>query len=380
MEIYIIILLVLILFLLGYIILQLSLSKNSKDTTTQSITDLTTRLESKLQEQSDRNVVFERVLSQNLLIFKDNISNNFDNQFERLQNNLDKRILELDRKVNENLEEGFKKSKETFTNIVERLSKIDEAQKKIDALSTEIVSLQEVLTDKKARGAFGEVQLSHIMSSIFGVNNPNIYKLQYTFETGVRSDAVLFAPEPLGTIAIDSKFPLENYRKAITKGLDETTRLMYEKQFINDCRKHISDIADKYIITGVTSNQAILFLPAEAVFAYINAYHPELVEYANSKRVWMVSPTTLMSTLTTIQTILTNLEREKYASVIQENLSKLSEDFKRYKVRWDKLNRSLDTITQDAKNINITNEKITKRFDSIALVEDTKELEEESDS
>ena len=136
-----------------------------------------------------------------------------------------------------------------------------------------------------------------------------------------------------------------------------------------DVKKHIDAISTKYIIPGITSSQAIMFLPAEAIFAELNAYHTELIEYANKKRVWITSPTTLMSTLTVIQVILKNLERDKYSSIIHEELNKLGLEFSRYKERWNKLTRSIETVNKDIENINITTDKITKHFDSINQVE-----------
>ena len=297
--------------------------------------------------------------------FSHSLTEDFNNQTERL----DKRLRLIDDKVNERLDENFEKTNKTFTNVLERLSKIDEAQKKIDALSTDIVSLQGVLTDKKTRGIFGEVNLEHILSNVFGKNNTKIFELQYPFENGTIADAVLFTPEPLGTIAIDSKFPLEHYQMMVDKNNTEDIRTQAEKLFKADMKKHIDDISSKYIIPNVTSDQAILFLPAEAIFAELNAYHTEILEYAYKKRVWITSPTTLISTLTTIQVIIKNLERDKYAKVIHGELRLLDEEFKRYKERWDKLYRSIETVSKDVKDIHTTTDKITKRFNSINQVE-----------
>ena len=146
-------------------------------------------------------------------------------------------------------------------------------------------------------------------------------------------------------------------------------RKIATKQFKQDVKKHIDDIAMKYITPEETSDQAILFLPAEAIFAEINAYHIDLIEYAQQRRVWLVSPTTLMSTLTTIQVIINNLERDRHALVIQQELNKLGDEFKRYKERWDKLSKHIDTVSKDVKEIHITTEKIGTRFDSISNVE-----------
>ena len=301
--------------------------------------------------------------------FKADINRNLSEDFTKQNERIDYRLTQINDKVNERLDENFDKTNKTFNSVLEKLAKIDEAQKKIDSLSSDIVSLQGILTDKKSRGIFGEVNLTHILSSVFGEKNDSIYRLQYSFDTGVIADAVLFAPEPLGVVAIDSKFPLENYRIMVDKNRSKLDREAASKLFKSDVKKHIDAISDKYIVPGKTSDQAIMFLPAEAIFAEINAYHEDIIEYAYKKRVWITSPTTLMSTLTTIEVIIKNQERDKYAKVIQEELSKLSVEFGRYKDRWDKLSRSIETVSKDVQDIHTTTDKITKRFDSINHVD-----------
>ena len=297
--------------------------------------------------------------------FRTDLSKSMSEDFEHLEDKVEKRLIMINDKMNERLDENFSKTNKTFTNVLERLSKIDEAQKKIDSLSGDIISLQSILTDKKSRGIFGEVNLKHILSSVFGENNERIYRLQYTLPNTTIADAVIFTPEPLGTVAIDSKFPLENYRQMVDKNKSANDRALYEKQLKIDVKKHIDAISSKYIIPGITSNQAIMFLPAEAIFAEINAYHNDLVEYAYKKNVWITSPTTLISSLTTIQVLLKNMERDKYAKVVHEELIKLGIEFQRYKERWDKLSRSIDTVSKDVDALNITSDKITKKFESI---------------
>jgi len=312
-----------------------------------------------------------------LSTFRNDLSKNLAEDFDKLENKVERRLILINDKVNERLDENFNKTNKTFTNVLERLSKIDEAQKKIENLSGDIISLQSILTDKKSRGIFGEVNLKHILVSVFGEKNERIYRLQYTLPNTTIADAVIFAPEPLGTVAIDSKFPLEHYQLMVDKNRNQTERQIYEKQFKMDVKKHIDAISNKYIIHGVTSNQAIMFLPAEAIFAEINAYHNDLVEYAYKKNVWITSPTTLISTFTTIQVLLKNMERDKYAKIVHEELTKLGIEFQRYKERWDKLSRSIETVNKDVENLNITSDKITKKFEAISDVrlDDKKYLE-----
>lgn len=312
---------------------------------------------------------FEVNINKEINDFKNELNRGLNEDFDKLNNKIETRLNLINDKVNERLDQNFEKTNKTFTNVLERLSKIDEAQKKIDGLSNDIVSLQSILTDKKSRGIFGEVNLKHILVSVFGEKNDKIYSLQYTLPNGTIADSVLFAPAPLGTIAIDSKFPLESYRMMVDKKLPQEIRERYEKQFKSDVKKHIDAISNKYIIEGVTSDQAIMFLPAEAIFAEINAYHQDIIEYSYRKKVWITSPTTLISTLTVIQMIIKNIERDKYTSVIHEELNKLGVEFSRYKERWDKLAKSIQTVNKDVESVYITTEKISKKFDVISGVE-----------
>ena len=313
--------------------------------------------------------------------FKHDFSSDLNKDFNNLNDRIENKLNLMNQKVNEKLEDGFEKTNKTFNEVMTRLTRIDEAQKKIDGLGNDIISLESILTDKKSRGIFGEVNLYHILSSIFGEKNDKIYQTQYTLSNTTIADAIVFGPEPLGTICIDSKFPLENYRRLVEKGLSPEDRELRSKVFESDVKKHIDAISSKYIISGETSDQAIMFLPAEAIFAEINAYHTNIIKYAASKKVWITSPTTLMSLLTIIQSVLMGLERDKYTSIIHEELNKLGIEFGRYRERWDKLSRSIQTVSNDVENIHKTTEKITKRFDSInnVKIEDNEALLIEED-
>ena len=322
--------------------------------------------ESNITERLGR---FETNITKEIGDFKSDFSRDLNKDFNLLNDKIEDRLIKINEKVTSRLDENFDKTNKTFMSVIERLSKIDEAQKKIDSLSRDIVSLQGILTDKKSRGTFGEVNLNNILSSVFGDNNNKVYELQHKFDNGFIADAVLYAPEPLGMVSIDSKFPLENYQNMVNKDLPKSEREIYEKKFKLDVKKHIDDIKEKYIIPNVTSNQAFMFLPAEALFAELNAYHQDIIEYAYKNRVWITSPTTLMSMLTVVQTVIKNMERDKYAVVIQKELQALSIDFARYKERWDTLQRSIDKVSRDVKDVNITTEKISSKFDSINKVE-----------
>ena len=316
-------------------------------------------------------------LTLNINRFKDEFKKSVNDDFEALNRKIEGRLDLMNAKVEERLAKGFEETTKTFGSVLERLGKIDEAQKKIEALSSNVVSLQDILTDKKSRGIFGEVQLYQILASVFGEKNDRTYQKQYKLSNNTMADAMLFTPEPIGNIAIDSKFPLENYRKMYDSELTNEERINARKEFVGNLKKHIDDISEKYIIRNETSDQAIMFLPAEAIFAEINAYHTDVIDYAYRKNVRIASPTTLVSVLTTIQMILTNIEREKYASVIQEELGKLHEEFGRYEKRWKALEKDIEKVTKDVKEITTTSNKISKRFTEISNVNMIKQIENE---
>ena len=292
---------------------------------------------------------------------------------ETLTKSVDKRLEAITGKVQERLDEGFKKTNETFISVMERLATIDEAQKKIDGLTTNMVSLQELLGDKRSRGAFGELQLEGLIKNILP---PDSYSFQHTFSKGVRADCVLFLPDPTGTVAVDSKFPMENYQKMFDVKLTDIDKAKAQKQFKLDVKKHINDIASKYIITDETSDGAVMFLPAEAVFAEIHAYHPELIQEAMAKKVWLVSPTTLMAVLNTARAVLKDVETRKQVHIIKSELGKLGKEFDRFDTRMKKLADNIRQAHENAQDVHITSQKITQRFTQIEKVE----LEEDSNN
>ena len=279
-----------------------------------------------------------------------------------LTGKIDERLEQISGKVNERLDEGFKKTNETFTNVMTRLATIDEAQKKIETLTGSVVSLQELLGDKRARGAFGEVQLEAIVRNALP---ETAFEFQYTFARGVRADCVLKLPAPTGLIAIDSKFPLENFERMFLDGAERITAAAFKA----DVRKHIDDISNKYIIPGETSDGAIMFLPAEAVFAEIHARHRDLVDYAQNKRVWITSPTTLMAVLTTAQSVIRSVETRKQIHIIKDELNKLGADFGRFQSRMDNLARHIEQAKNDVDDVHVSSRKISERFARIERVE-----------
>jgi DNA recombination protein RmuC len=345
------------------------LKLNLKDNNLYLIDSINRRIAESEQKQlkellSNKLETVER-LERSSKTLTESLNDNFTALNDLVYRNLDK----INMRVEERLNEGFEKTNKTFVSILERLSRIDEAQKKIDSLSTNIVSLQDVLTDKKSRGIFGEVQLNHILSVVFGEKNVKVYEIQKKLGNSMIADAVLHIPDPVGMVCIDSKFPLENYRRMIDPNIPEVERKQYIRDFKANVKTHINDISSKYIIQGQTADHAIMFIPAEAIFAEINAYHPDLLDYAGEKKVLITSPTTLMSVLSTVQVVLRNMEREKYAGIIHEELNKLGKEFKLYKERWESLAKNIKRVSEDVDKINITSNKIERKFDRISRVE-----------
>ena len=285
---------------------------------------------------------------------------------DNLTNTTDLRLKEINQQVEQRLAKGFEKTTETFSDVIKRLAFIDAAQKKITELSSNVVSLQEILSDKRSRGTFGEVQLSALIRNVLPEQN---FSFQHTFSNGKRTDCVLFLPEPTGTIAIDAKFPLENFRLLIDSTLTDSERRSAEQQFKIDIRKHIQDIAEKYIIHGETADGAVMFIPAEAVFAEIHARYPDLVETAHRARVWLVSPTTMMAILTTSRAVLKDAATRQQLHIIQKHLNLLANDFERFQKRMDNLARHITQAHTDIEQVHTSAKKITERFGLIEQVE-----------
>jgi DNA recombination protein RmuC len=294
-----------------------------------------------------------------------NATQHLASSVESLAKTVDGRLEQIGGKVSERLDEGFKKTNDTFVSVMARLATIDEAQKKIDGLTTNVVSLQELLGDKRSRGAFGEVQLEGLVRNILP---PQAYQMQYTLPNGSRADCVLMLPEPTGMVAVDSKFPLENYHRMFDAP-SAADKLLAEKQFKADIKKHVDDISSKYILPEVTSDGAVMFVPAEAVFAEIHGHHPEVVEYAMNKRVWVVSPTTLMAVLNTARAVMKDVETRQQVHIIQDELGKLGKDFGRFDERMKKLADNIRRAHEEAGQVEISSRKITQRFASIERVE-----------
>lgn len=278
---------------------------------------------------------------------------------------VDEKLLQVTKNVGEGLQQSTTKTVETLNDLRERLAKIDVAQQKISSLSEQVVSLQEVLSNKQARGAFGEIQLNDLVISTLP---PSAYEFQVVLSNQKRADCVLKLPNPPGMIVIDSKFPLESYQ-ALRNAETERDKVEAVRFFRASVVKHIKDIADKYIINGETAESALMFLPSESIYAELHANFVDVVEVSYKSKVWIVSPTTLMATLNTVRAVLKDARMREQAGVIQKEVGNLIEDITRLDDRIENLSRHFDQAGRDIGDIKISSGKISRRIEKIEEIQ-----------
>jgi DNA recombination protein RmuC len=270
---------------------------------------------------------------------------------------MEKRLADVQLQMNENLQGSARRTAHSLGELQQRLTAIDKAQENITKLSGDVLSLQDILSNKQTRGAFGEIQLNDIVSKALPSDS---YTLQATLSNGRRADCLIHLPNPPGPIVIDSKFPLEPYealRNATTDWeLNEAAR-----QLRTAVKKHIKDISEKYIIEGETADGALMFLPSEAVYAELHANFSELVREGFSARVWIVSPTTCMATLNTMRAILKDARMREQAGAIRRELGLLYQDVDRLGTRVENLDRHFAQAAKDITEIKISADKAGKR-------------------
>jgi len=310
---------------------------------------------------------FRTQVSQQMMNFQNGMSESIRSDLNRLNESTTSRLNRIETSVNDSLLKGFEKTNQSFTSIKEQMARIDETQQSLKNLSTSIAGLQNVLTDKKTRGTYGEIELYSLMQSVFGVNDAR-YQTQVHLSNGTIADCVLFAPQPLGKIVIDSKFPLENYNRLFDEKLSAADKESIRAGFRRDVKKHIADIAEKYIIPGETAEVAYMFVPAEAVFAEIYGHFDEIVQYSYQMNVFIVSPTTLMAYLTAIRAIYLGQERNEKVVEIQQEYIKLSKEFERFSARFDAVAKDFDRTYKDVRDVGVTTNKIINRFHEIEAV------------
>jgi DNA recombination protein RmuC len=286
-------------------------------------------------------------------------------QERNLSKALDERLADVTRRVGDSLQKQAVQTANTMGDLKERLAVIGKAQENITKLSEEVVSLQEVLSNKQARGAFGETQLA---DQVRNALPPSAYTFQATLGNGNRVDCLLTLPNPPGSIAIDSKFPLESYH-ALRNAQDNDGRAAARRAFAADVTKHVTDIAEKYIVPGETADSALMFLPSEAVYAELHAELPEVVEKSHRAHVYVVSPTTLMATLNTIRAVLKDAQMREQAGLIQAEVAAMGDDVERLDGRVARLQRHFGQAEEDLRQIRISTEKVQKRATRIQEVE-----------
>lgn len=289
----------------------------------------------------------------------------FQNQEREITRKLEDRLADVGKKVGDSLEKSNVQSNQSMTALKERLAVIDAAQRNITELSTQMVGLQDILSNKQARGAFGEIQLNDLVSSILP---PSAYQFQATVGDGKRADCLLTLPNPPGAIVVDAKFPLESFQ-AMQSAEDDQSRDMARRSFDKDVRYHVKAIAEKYIVPGETADSALMFLPSEAIYAELHANFPATVEHSFRSKVWIVSPTTLMATLNTVRAVLKDARMREQAGVIQKEVHTLLGDVGRLDDRVGKLQRHFGMAEEDLRKIQTSTDKITKRGERIQEIE-----------
>jgi DNA recombination protein RmuC len=290
-------------------------------------------------------------------------------------NMMEERLAKVQLQMNENLSHSSRRTAQSLGDLQQRLSTIDKAQEKITKLSGDVLSLQDILSNKQTRGAFGEIQLTDIVSKALPSDG---FELQATLSNGKRADCLIKLPNPPGPIVVDSKFPLEAY-EALRNASSETETSTAVRSFRISVRKHIKDISEKYIIEGETADGAILFLPSEAVYAELHANFSDLVREGFTARVWIVSPTTCMATLNTMRAILKDARMREQAGAIRNELTLLYHDVDRLGARVESLDRHFNQAAKDISDIKISADKAgrrAKRLDNFDFEEISNETSE----
>ena len=343
----------------------------------QQLNSLTDQLKTniKLSVSEEMNKILEQsgksseANNEKLERFQKNITESLANRFDALNKQISDKLFEINKKVDEKLAEGFKGTSETMAQVRERLQAIDAAQKNIEELSKDVVSLRGVLEGNQSRGQYGEYQLSMVLHNVFG-DTTGCYQEQYTMKKvkdgdDVRADAVVFMPEPNKMICIDSKFPFQDYQRIFeTDDQDEKERLT--REFGNAVKKHITVIKDKYIVEGKTAPEALMFIPNDGVFAFVHQNLEDVIEYARSKKVILTSPSTLPAILVTINMVRIEVERSKNADEINRNLQRLAKDFEMFGREWDKFSNALEQTGKRREELDHRVGKITGKFQAIS--------------
>lgn len=296
----------------------------------------------------------QRRTGENLATMQQQMADNLGAQQLKLQENLsdmqartNRSLAELQEKMGQSLMGNAKQTATSLTALQERLATIDKAQDNITKLSGDVLSLQDILSNKQTRGAFGEIQLNDIVGKALPSDS---YSLQHTLPNGKRADCLIHLPNPPGPIVIDSKFPLEAYEAMLASETEAELKAAIQL-FKASVKKHINDISDKYILEGETADGALMFLPSEAIYAELHSKFPDLVHFGFDARVWIVSPTTCMATLNTMRAILKDARMREQAGEIRKALKNLHRDVEIVGQRAGKLEVHLRQANEDVTGI-----------------------------
>ncbi len=282
-------------------------------------------------------------------------------QERALQEQLDR----ISMRVSMSVDQAAHQTKETLTSLRERLAVVDEAQRNITALSTQMVGLQDILSNRQARGAFGEMQLRDLVEAVLP---PDAYEFQSAIGEGLRADCVIRLPNPPGPLAIDAKFPLESYQR-LTGAQSDAERIQAARDFSADVLKHVRAIASKYIVPGQTGDAALMFLPSEAIYAELHARYANVIEQSFRERVFIVSPTTLWATLNTIRAIFRDVRIREQAGLLQKELHVLMDDVGRLDERAEKLAIHFRQANKDVDDIQTSARKMARRAEKITTMD-----------
>lgn len=335
----------LVLFLLGALLAVLLAQRNAG------------KLQTHLNDMNERQVQLQGRLSQ----FAEDTAQR-DKMFRE---SLDNRLSQVSDRVGKSIVETQERNSASLKQLHERLALIDRAQKNIETLSGEVSGLQNLLSNKQARGAFGEKQMQDLIEDFLP---PNAFTFQATLSNSKRVDALIHMPGEQGDVAIDSKFPLESWRRLseAENSVDETSA---KRDFMRDVRTHVGAIADKYLIFGETHDVAMLFLPSEAIYAELHANFPQLIEESFKKKVMIVSPTTFMATLHTMRAVMKDAAMREQAHIIQREVGMMAKDVGLLDDRVAKLQQHFNQSSEDIRKIRISTEKISKRADKIEALD-----------
>lgn len=350
------IILIVLLILLGFIFIVYTLKNKNSNQDIQACI--------KMLEMEQRNV-YE--LRQEFMRMQMDLQKRFHDDFERFHDVTAQQMIMMEKNVKDNLLYGQKNTDHAFAQVMEQMGRMDETQAQLKEVSSSLSMLQNVLTDKKSRGTYGEIELYALLDFQMQSHYQR-YAKQYKLDNGYIVDAVLFGVSGIDMLCIDSKFPMENYQRILSSKNKEEER-RYHQLFISDVKKHIKAIAQKYIIEEQTAPFAFMFIPAEAVFSYIHANCEELVQLSFTSRVYFVSPTTLMATTTAIKAMYLDAQRDAHARDIQKELQKLQQEFNRFSVRYESVRSDFDKNYQDLQSLHTTAVKIMRRFEAIAQVQ-----------